>query len=55
MAAKIVKVAFIGAGCVNFGGAEGPWDHASRIENMAKVAEHEIGSDKFALWSELLT
>jgi predicted dehydrogenase len=49
MAAKTVKVAFIGAGCVNFGGAEGPWDHASRIENMSNVAEHVIGSDKIAL------
>jgi predicted dehydrogenase len=47
--AKSVKVAFIGAGCVNFGGAEGPWDHASRIENMAKIAQHEIGSDKITL------
>jgi predicted dehydrogenase len=27
-----LKVAFIGAGQVNFGGGEGPWDHATRLE-----------------------
>ncbi|TMW61213.1 hypothetical protein Poli38472_013676 [Pythium oligandrum] len=27
-----VRVALIGAGSVNFGGVEGPWDHASRLE-----------------------
>jgi len=29
---KVLRVAFIGAGGVNFGGPEGPWDHASRLE-----------------------
>ncbi len=29
-----LKIAFIGAGGVNFGGAEGPWDHASRLETI---------------------
>jgi hypothetical protein len=24
-----LKLGFIGAGAVNFGGAEGPWDHVS--------------------------
>ena len=33
-----VRVAFIGAGGVNFGGAEGPWDHASRLETIGGVA-----------------
>jgi len=32
-----VRVAFIGAGGVNFGGAEGPWDHASRLERIGGV------------------
>ncbi len=27
-----LKIAFVGAGGVNFGGAEGPWDHATRLE-----------------------
>jgi len=27
-------LAFIGAGQVNFGGGEGPWDHATRLENL---------------------
>jgi len=30
-----LKIAFIGAGAVNFGGGEGPWDHASRLEKIA--------------------
>lgn len=32
--AQELKVAFIGAGDVNFGGGEGPWDHASRLEKI---------------------
>jgi predicted dehydrogenase len=32
-----LKIAFIGAGNVNFGGGEGPWDHASRLETMDDV------------------
>jgi predicted dehydrogenase len=31
-----LKIAFIGAGQVNFGGGEGPWDHASRLEVISK-------------------
>ena len=34
---KIVRLAFIGGGHVNFGGGEGPWDHASRFEQMPGV------------------
>jgi predicted dehydrogenase len=30
-----LRVAFIGAGQVNFGGGEGPWDHATRLEVIA--------------------
>ena len=32
-----IKIAFIGAGDVNFGGGEGPWDHASRLEKIDGV------------------
>ena len=32
-----LRIAFIGAGGVNFGGAEGPWDHASRLEQVGGV------------------
>lgn len=32
-----LRVGFIGAGFVNFGGGEGPWDHASRLERFADV------------------
>ena len=33
-----LKIAFIGAGGVNFGGAEGPWDHASRLEKIGGLS-----------------
>ena len=29
-----IKVGFVGAGAVNFGGAEGPWDHSKRLEQL---------------------
>jgi predicted dehydrogenase len=29
-----LRIGFIGAGAVNFGGGEGPWDHASRLEKI---------------------
>lgn len=32
-----LRIGFIGAGGVNFGGAEGPWDHASRLERVADI------------------
>jgi predicted dehydrogenase len=34
MEERELKIAFIGAGNVNFGGGEGPWDHASRLEQI---------------------
>jgi len=37
MAGKVVRVLFIGAGAVNFGGAAGPWDHSSRLEQLEDV------------------
>jgi predicted dehydrogenase len=33
----ILRIAFIGASFVNFGGGEGPWDHASRLEVLPGV------------------
>jgi len=30
----VIRLGFIGAGQVNFGGGEGPWDHATRLENL---------------------
>ena len=37
MSERCLRVGFIGAGLVNFGGGEGPWDHASRIERLPNV------------------
>jgi predicted dehydrogenase len=33
----LLNVAFISAGGVNFGGPEGPWDHASRLEKIGGI------------------
>jgi predicted dehydrogenase len=40
MAHTSLRLAFIGAGQVNFGGGEGPWDHASRIERLVRENPH---------------
>jgi len=32
-----LRIGFVGAGGVNFGSPEGPWDHASRLENLPNV------------------
>ena len=32
-----LRVLIIGAGAVNFGGAEGPWDHSRRLERAEGV------------------
>jgi len=32
-----LRIAFIGAGQVNFGGGEGPWNHARRLEEISVV------------------
>ena len=37
MAAEVLKIAFVGAGAIHFGGAEMPWDHASRLEKLGGV------------------
>ena len=34
---KVLRVGFVGAGKVNFGGSEGPWDHASRLERIGNI------------------
>ena len=33
----LIRVIFIGAGAVNFGSAEGPWDHSKRLEKLGGV------------------
>ncbi len=35
--AEPLRIAFIGAGNSNFGGGEGPWDHASRLEKIGDL------------------
>lgn len=32
-----LRLLFIGSGAVNFGGAEGPWDHSRRLEQLGGV------------------
>ena len=32
-----LNVGFIGCGAVNFGGAEGPWDHSKRLEQIQNL------------------
>jgi predicted dehydrogenase len=42
--ASMLKIAFIGAGGVNFGGLDpgAPWDHASRLEELSNTIPLEI-------------
>ncbi len=44
-----LKIAFIGAGNANFGGGEGPWDHAGRLETMPDLAVVGIADLNVAL------
>lgn len=37
MSVKKLRVCFVGAGAVNFGGAEGPWNHSKRLEQLGGV------------------
>jgi len=41
---SMLKIAFIGAGGVNFGGLDpgAPWDHASRLEELSKTIALEV-------------
>lgn len=34
---SVLRIAFVGSGAVNFGGAEGPWDHSARVERLGGV------------------
>lgn len=36
--AESLKVCFVGAGTVNFGGAEHPWNHSLRLEQIGGVS-----------------
>ncbi|KAF1776393.1 NAD(P)-binding domain [Phytophthora cactorum] len=49
------RVALIGAGAVNFGGAEGPWDHASRLEKLGaaqeKIDERRANKEFAHVWA----
>lgn len=33
----VLQIGFVGAGAVNFGGGEGPWDHASQLEKIGGI------------------
>ncbi len=49
-----IRLAFIGAGQVNFGGGEGPWNHAARFEQIdgvacAAVADVDLGRAERAI------
>lgn len=35
---SLLRIAFIGAGNANFGGGEGPWDHASRLGEIGGMS-----------------
>jgi predicted dehydrogenase len=37
-----LRIAFIGAGQVNFGGGEGPWNHAKRVEAIKTVSQNGV-------------
>jgi predicted dehydrogenase len=43
-ATSMLRIAFIGAGGVNFGGLDpgAPWDHASRLEELSKTIPLEV-------------
>lgn len=36
-----LKFAFVGAGQVNFGGGEGPWNHAKRLEQIDTITQND--------------
>lgn len=44
MSSLNLNIAFIGAGQVNFGGGEGPWNHVKRIEQLTKIKKAD-GTD----------
>ena len=52
-----LNIAFIGAGGVNFGGGEGPWNHVKRIEqlNKLKKADGTVHEGEFIYNSRILS
>ena len=34
---EILQIAFIGAGVINFGSPDVPWNHSSRLENLGRI------------------
>jgi len=40
----MLRIAFVGAGQVNFGGGEGPWNHARRLEELYGVLTSPQGT-----------
>jgi hypothetical protein len=34
---KTLRIAFIGAGGINFGSPEGPWNHSARLQQLSNV------------------
>eukprot|EP00118_Oscarella_pearsei_P026710 m.310323 g.310323 ORF g.310323 m.310323 type:complete len:378 (+) comp50902_c0_seq1:42-1175(+) len=51
----MVRIGFIGAGRVNFGGGVGPWDHASRLEQISDVEIAAIADVNISLAEEVLS
>jgi predicted dehydrogenase len=39
----MLRIAFIGAGQVNFGGGQGPWNHAKRLEDLSDSLHSKTG------------
>ncbi|HEY3323284.1 MAG TPA: Gfo/Idh/MocA family oxidoreductase [Planctomycetota bacterium] len=59
MDSRELKIAFIGAGAANFGGGEGPWDHASRLEKLndlrvVGIADPDVSRANFRLQQRTL-
>jgi len=40
----MLHIAFCGAGQVNFGGGEGPWNHAKRLEQLNGSVQSRSGT-----------
>ncbi len=50
-----LRVLFVGSGAVNFGGAEGPWDHSKRLETLGGVKVVAIADPILSKAEEVLT
>lgn len=42
MSNKVIRVGFVGAGSVNFGGRGDPWDHATRLESINSEGKFKL-------------